>query len=651
MPTFADFSITFGTPQGDVFPVTVLSTAGRPEGTFRLPVDLVDALGRAVGPRSREIGRADDAEHAPGTVAGAVEEQVGRALFEALVHGPVETCFRDALTLGFAKKRVVRVRLHMDLANPAVAPLAVLPWELLYFHERRLALAKRPETAVVRHLNIPGHEEWDPFSLPLRILFVMANPANDLDLAAERREVEQRLRAEGGRIQWEFLENATWSKFETCLHEKDFHVVHFMGHGQFDGREGSLLFEGEGAGMHAVRGSRIAELLAAEPNTRLVVLNACRTANVAEGTDDDAYAGVATALMMAGVPAVIAMQAPITDDAARRFAARLYSSLAAGQLLEVAVGNARRAIQDEWAIPVIFSRHEGDLFGVESAATAPRASAIVPAVASHDLDRLPYMVDRGAIVAELHATARQLTARPDQVLVAVLHGDDDQCQDKFVERLRKDELPRSLEIGQDAALTEVHLTWPEQVRTRERFHADLTSALARKLTCPESPAAIQRHFSSLPGPVMIKSQVYATQWAQYPDTVLDDYMAYWQGWPGKEAIQRVVVLLFLVLKVPPTGWFKGRAMRKANEALQAVLHRYDPAGYPGLHTTPLLEMKGIEEHHVLDWNSEYGIPVPPEAIKRMFQDHLASTGLTTMSMEKLGDRIEKLLDARQRGAA
>ena len=68
-----------------------------------------------------------------------------------------------------------------------------------------------------------------------------------------------------------------------------------------------------------VDGTELANLLADQTSLRLVVLNSCEGART---TLTDPYAGVATTLVQLGVPAVVAMQFEISDEAAILFAVR-----------------------------------------------------------------------------------------------------------------------------------------------------------------------------------------------------------------------------------------------------------------------------------------------------------------------------------------
>jgi hypothetical protein len=73
-------------------------------------------------------------------------------------------------------------------------------------------------------------------------------------------------------------------------------------------------------------------------------------------------------MVMAGIPAVVAMQFPISDRAAIAFARKFYPLLAHGDPVDAAVAEGRRAIRlaeartMEWGTPVLFMRFEdGDI--------------------------------------------------------------------------------------------------------------------------------------------------------------------------------------------------------------------------------------------------------------------------------------------------
>lgn len=98
---------------------------------------------------------------------------------------------------------------------------------------------------------------------------------------------------------------------------------------------------------------------------RLVILNACEGART---SSEDPYAGVAQTLVRQGIPAVLAMQFEIFEDAALTFAHEFYSALVDNYPVDAALSEARKAIfatgnDVEWGTPVLFTRAaDGILF-------------------------------------------------------------------------------------------------------------------------------------------------------------------------------------------------------------------------------------------------------------------------------------------------
>ena len=159
-----------------------------------------------------------------------------------------------------------------------------------------------------------------------------------------------------------------------------YHVLHFVGHGAFDeqNQDGLLVFEDANGAAQMVNGQRLGTILHNHPSLRLAVLNACEGGRTSQ---EDPFAGVAHSLVQQGLPAVIAMQYPITDGAALTFAREFYAALADGFSLDAALAEARVAIfasgnDIEWGTPILFMRSpEQNLFDFEKASSSGKPTA------------------------------------------------------------------------------------------------------------------------------------------------------------------------------------------------------------------------------------------------------------------------------------
>ena len=165
------------------------------------------------------------------------------------------------------------------------------------------------------------------------------------------------------------------------------HVLHFVGHGDYDDAidDGVLYFCDAYGRSSAVTSSVLGPYVHDHDPLRLVVLNACRSASV---DSQDPFGGMAQGLVQQNASAVVAMQFPITDRAAVTFTGELYGALADGLPVDQAMASTRKALAAtfgaEWATPVLFLRaDDAQLFtGVAPAppgeTAAPRPAASPP---------------------------------------------------------------------------------------------------------------------------------------------------------------------------------------------------------------------------------------------------------------------------------
>ncbi|MEM7352667.1 MAG: CHAT domain-containing protein, partial [Acidobacteriota bacterium] len=233
-----------------------------------------------------------------------------------------------------------------------------------------------------------------PLPDALRILVAISSPEGyaPLDLQQERQHLE-RVWGASEAVQLTFLEHTDVETLHEALLTGRHHILHYMGHGDFEpsSGEGTLLFETPEGKPHALSGKALAVELKNFRTLRLVFLNACDTARATDADGRDPFGGVATALVMGGLPAVVAMQFPISDRAAIVFSKMVYQRLAEGHPVDTAVAEGRLAIYRddpetmEWGTPVLFLRSpDGRLFdtspGVRATEDIP-VSAITEAIA------------------------------------------------------------------------------------------------------------------------------------------------------------------------------------------------------------------------------------------------------------------------------
>ena len=335
----------------------VASPAGEAHADFTLPFsdegleNLVLKVVGSIGRARRQVRRIETQER-------QLLEDFGGQLFEAVFCGPVGECLERSRMTAENKEAGLRIRLRLPGA------LANVPWEYLYDAQHGF-LGLDPETALVRHLELPAPVRPFPISPPLRILAMISAPSDTVGL-----EVEQewdRLNdtlgdlTRRGLVTVDRLESGNLAALQRPLRLTEYHVLHFIGHGGYDenAQDGALALEDADGKTRLVTGRDLGMMIRNRRHSlRLVVLNACEGARSAQ---DDPFGGVAQALVHQGIPAVIAMQFEISDTAAITFSQSFYQAIADGLPVDVATVEARRAMfaegnEIEWATPVLYLR-------------------------------------------------------------------------------------------------------------------------------------------------------------------------------------------------------------------------------------------------------------------------------------------------------
>jgi hypothetical protein len=301
---------------------------------------------------------------------------LGQILFQTLFQGPIKDVYtRSQSALGADEG--MRLRLNIDLEREAAA--AALPWEFLCDPDRGpLAMLDAP---IVRYLPQQAMIPRLATPLPLKILLTGAETPPPAAIDRELRDVEAALAALGDHVRISVEPHLTTAKLRALLRE-GFHVWHFIGHGDVsrDGASSVLRFE-DATGDSADVSARELGILLQRSGLRLVVLNACNSGRLMV----DPFRSIAPALVRAQIPAVVAMQFTVPQEAASAFAGEFYRTLSEGLPIDMCVTEGRKAVMDvaglrrpDWGIPVVYTRApDGKLFDLPSAVAIP-APVVLP---------------------------------------------------------------------------------------------------------------------------------------------------------------------------------------------------------------------------------------------------------------------------------
>jgi hypothetical protein len=297
---------------------------------------------------------------------------LGKLLFQTIFQGAVKETYVRSLALLKADQGL---RLRFSI-NAEDVKLARLPWEFLYDPDVQMPLALL-DAPIVRYLPQPTSIPTLVTALPLKVLLTGAQTLPTLHISRELSEIRAALLGLGDSVQIDIEEHLTSQQLQRLV-RRGFHIWHFVGQGSLDedGLTGRLHLENGRGGIEYVGAAQLGILLN-RSGIRLVLLNTCESARLAT----DPFRSIASSLVRAQVPAVIAMQFTISDQAARAFAVEFYKALSEGFPLDACATEGRKAVMNtvglahaDWGIPVVYTRaHDGKLFSLTTAAPPPLA--------------------------------------------------------------------------------------------------------------------------------------------------------------------------------------------------------------------------------------------------------------------------------------
>lgn len=378
---YLDFELEIEAGTGRDYPVRVInSPAGQARETMHFPFGELELQNQLQAPQIALLRSGGRRRQSLSTEQQTVQD-FGRALFDALLTGEVrvryDVSLRDATLQGCG------LRLKLRVNTPE---MAALPWEFLYDPRRAEYVCLSHDTPILRYLELPQPIQPLAVTPPLRILGMVASPRNldALNVDVEKQRVDEALRdlqAEG-LVELTWLEGQTWRDLQQAMRRGEWHIFHFIGHGGFDATtdEGLVMLCGPDGTAQRMTATQLGRLLANHRALRLVLLNACEGAT---GGTRDLFSSTASILVRRGLPAVLAMQYPITDRAAIEFSRTFYESLVDGLPVDAAVVESRVAISlavnntVEWGTPVLYMRSpDGVLFKMQEAGSKTDVAAI-----------------------------------------------------------------------------------------------------------------------------------------------------------------------------------------------------------------------------------------------------------------------------------
>jgi CHAT domain len=289
---------------------------------------------------------------------------LGEQLFNIVINGQARDLFQRATAVA-RDRRMKRLPLEIIAEDYQIAGW---PWEYLYDGAARCFISQEFHPISRSIFTLEPPHPCQEINGKIKILILLGVPPDDLHTSPEEeiKAIHEVFSTQLDKNSFEIriFSPSDYRKLQMELQNNPYDIVHFFGHAGFDHDtcNGYLSFARPGMQRpFRFYASDFARLLEECSGTRLVFLNACKTAE-ATPSEGPGRSSVAGALLSKGIPAVIGAQFSLPDQNAHFLAATTYNSLLGGRPLDEAIRSGRSAMcLDEhtkffdWGIPVLYS--------------------------------------------------------------------------------------------------------------------------------------------------------------------------------------------------------------------------------------------------------------------------------------------------------
>lgn len=261
---------------------------------------------------------------------------------------------------------------------------------------------------------------------------------------------------------------------------------------------------------------------------------------------------------------------------------------------------------------------------------------------------LLYLPNRNEHEYQIKASLQEFKHNRNRHLVYIMHGDEDQSHDMFIERMQMLILPQWLRFGSQGIVVKNYLIrWLNSYRNTKQLEGWLVQQLSEEVDPAHraNPSDINRALAFHPGPIMIQTHVMTGDWLNR--SPLEDFLHFWNNWPSQPSAHPLILCLSIKYQdTSQMGWRQFRQRRKyqqQNNTIKEELERLDKARYRNLHLTTLPPLDNVTRGDVENWarRSEVRQLGPLDKLLNDIRDLFK--GREGITMNALADHLEEIL--------
>lgn len=268
-------------------------------------------------------------------------------------------------------------------------------------------------------------------------------------------------------------------------------------------------------------------------------------------------------------------------------------------------------------------------------------------------DFLPYLADRSEAEFRLKEAFKKCRqTKEGRPLICLIHGNEAEAHDRFLERLERVSIAKLLERNPaETTVKRYSLKWPPNIATGancseilREYLSDVTSGVG-STSIPQ----MNKIMADLDAPVMIESLFFTEDWAYRGREITDAYLQFWNDWPAIHPGQLLIVCLCVKYRPPEQKGLLGRMMSKdPNLEIRKYIEALDSQRFDQQYCVSL-ELSAVQQQDVEEWaktqdvSSICNVQMLIEEIGTLFKKSELCTEAGHIRMQNLGRELKSLL--------
>lgn len=262
---------------------------------------------------------------------------------------------------------------------------------------------------------------------------------------------------------------------------------------------------------------------------------------------------------------------------------------------------------------------------------------------------LPYLNNRSIQQQELEAFLCDCESTLHQKpFVGIIHGDEHECHDKFIEKLQDYLVPDFLNLpAHQNSIKEITIHWPHPKLPVLQRLKSLENQLSHSLTGKKVGTIdnIVQALNLYLTPILIHATIQAGQWQKDDPELIERWINYWDMLPDLAVGKKLMIFLcFKYRNIHKMHFWEARRYTRLNQNIRKYVENLNIEKFENISGIALTELRSITYEELDEWITKYAaVYCDAEALRYEIDQHYKQQKMNAICMCLLATKLRECL--------